>query len=112
MGCARGKLSRTGWIGQDIGERGTLEADVYRTGKRIVDLQCSLALLRMPAFAENETASLAHPALRGLENVSPFTKQRVLERRRLAQLAQQYGLADVMRWKPKKVWPNFSTSVT
>ena len=73
------------------------------TGKRIVDLQCSLALLQMPTV--EGTPQSTHPALLGLENVSSFAKQRTLEKKRLAQVAQQYGLASVMRWTPKKVCP-------
>jgi len=45
----------------------------------------------------------SHPALKGLENVTAFSKQRVLDKSRIAQLAQGYGLAGVMRWTPKKV---------
>ena len=68
-----------------------------------MDLQCSLALLNTPEVHARDPAAPAHPALKGLENVTSFSKQRTLDKRRLAQLAQDYGLAKVMRWKPRKV---------
>ena len=43
-----------------------------------------------------------HPALEGLENVTAFAKNAVLDRTRLAKLASTYGLDKVVRWKPRK----------
>jgi large subunit ribosomal protein L15 len=43
-----------------------------------------------------------HPALEGLENVTQFAKDSILDRSRLAKLATQYGVDKVVRWKPKK----------
>lgn len=71
-------------------------------GKRIVDLQSSLALLQMPQMRGSQSQG-GHPALQGLENVSAFSKQKILAPGRIARLAQTYGLASVMRWKPRKV---------
>ena len=71
-------------------------------GKRIVDVQVSLALMSMPRIAvwgeESEEGSLS-----GLENLSPVTKTRVAEKRRVAALARQVGIGEVMRWKPRNV---------
>lgn len=44
-----------------------------------------------------------HPALEGLENITPFAKSTVLDKTRLAELAvRKYGLEKVVRWKPRK----------
>ena len=43
-----------------------------------------------------------HPALEGLENVTQFAKDTILEKSRLAKLATSYGVHKVVRWKPKK----------
>lgn len=67
-----------------------------------MDLQCSLALLNSPQIRQRHPDASQHPALQGLENLTAVTKQEVLDKRRLAQLAQQYGLGKVIRWKPRK----------
>ncbi|KXT04847.1 hypothetical protein AC578_3484 [Pseudocercospora eumusae] len=75
-------------------------------GKRILDLQTSLALLSSPSpsstppFNRNEV--YLHPALHGLENISQRTKLQILNHRRLSALAMQYGLDKVIRWKPRR----------
>lgn len=75
-------------------------------GKRIVDLQTSLALLSSPsppltsAFDPNHVYS--HPSLEGLENISVQNKMQALDKVRMAKLAGMYGLDGVVRWKPKK----------
>ncbi|KAF4555190.1 Hypothetical protein D9617_3g022620 [Elsinoe fawcettii] len=75
-------------------------------GKRIVDLQTSLALVGMPRLRswgqEEEMGRKEDGLVGGLENLTPFAKGRVLERRRLAGLAREKGLEKVVRWKPKK----------
>ncbi len=84
-----------------------LRADV---GKRLVDLHTTLALVHaapspLPAQATDEYGRVPfrHPALGGLQNVTLQAKARMGDKRRMSQLAQQYGLASVVRWKPKKV---------
>nr|POE65638.1 hypothetical protein CFP56_58744 [Quercus suber] len=74
-------------------------------GKRIVDLQTSLALLRAPATVrETPPAShvFQHAALEKIENMSPDARSTVLNKARLANLAARYDIGKVMRWKPKK----------
>ncbi|GAB7351062.1 hypothetical protein MBLNU459_g1541t1 [Dothideomycetes sp. NU459] len=71
-------------------------------GKRIVDLQCSLALLNAPQMQARAGAAQSHTALKGLENVTSLAKHETLDKHRLAGLAQQYGLGKVIRWKPRK----------
>ncbi|TKA29532.1 hypothetical protein B0A50_03545 [Salinomyces thailandicus] len=64
-------------------------------GKRILDLQTSLALLRHPPSPANPTtATPPAPTL-------PPTYLH-LSPPRIAALAQTYGLDKVVRWKPKK----------
>jgi len=84
-----------------------LRADV---GKRLVDLHTTLALipaapspLSAQATDEYGRVPFQHPALGGLQNVTLQAKARMGDKRRISQLAQQYGLASVVRWKPKKV---------
>lgn len=56
-----------------------------------------------PSLHLNPTDVFVHPALEGLENITPLAKQTVLDKNRLAQLAiRRYGLDKVVRWKPRK----------
>ncbi len=79
-------------------------------GKRLVDVHTTLALvhaapdpLSAQATDQYGRVPFQHPALGGLQNVTLQAKARMGDKRRVSQLAQQYGLADVVRWKPKKV---------
>lgn len=84
----------------------------YFTGRRILELQTSLALLNMPR-ANPPTPDQGSGALiddlfkqsvyEGLENVSEQSKAMILNRQRLYSLACDYKLREVTRWKPKKV---------
>ncbi|KAK6442030.1 hypothetical protein LTR95_001742 [Oleoguttula sp. CCFEE 5521] len=75
-------------------------------GKRILDLQTSLALLRSPPSARHtddlDPHVFAHPALSTLDNLTPHTKAFTLSPKKLAQLATSYGLKSVVRWKPRQ----------
>ncbi|KAJ9640074.1 hypothetical protein H2199_006308 [Coniosporium tulheliwenetii] len=77
-------------------------------GKRIVELQTSLALLAAPKSPQPAWSDeygrkpFQHPALDGLANLTENAKRATLDKRRLANLAQTYGLDGVVRWKPKK----------
>ncbi|KAM3418080.1 hypothetical protein BST61_g6285 [Cercospora zeina] len=74
-------------------------------GKRILDLQCSLALLSAPI--PSITAELPpnevfkHSALKGLENITAFNKTTIMRKERLSSLATRYELDKVVRWKPR-----------
>lgn len=90
----------------DHGRRGFNDRLAY-LGKRIVDLQTSLALLNMPPapspLSTGEKRDVyEHPALERLENITQFSKNAVLEKSRLASLATGYGIDKVVRWKPRK----------
>ena len=43
-----------------------------------------------------------HPLLSSLPNLSENAKSSVLSKNRLAQLAKEHGLHQVLRWRPKK----------
>jgi len=79
-------------------------------GRRIVELQSSLALVH--GAAANNSAPMpdqygrepfSHPALQGLDGLTETAKLKTLEKRRLSQLAERYGLDGVLRWKPQRV---------
>lgn len=74
-------------------------------GKRAVDVQISLALLSMPrvgTWGEEEDEDRGS-SLEGLGNLTQEARTRVAEKRRVAALARQVGIGEVMRWKPRKV---------
>ena len=76
-------------------------------------LQASLALINVNAPRSRASADptenslsdsvFAHPALDGLEALDADSNLDLVDKRRLAPLAGQYGLADVVRWLPKRV---------
>lgn len=76
----------------------------------IVHLQTSLALFHGSAttpFPETQDQygrePFRHPALDGLAGVSEENKYQILNKKRMAQLADKYGLDSVVRWKPRSV---------
>ena len=98
-------LGRTSALG-----RGTRSDIVNYIGKRIVDLQTSLAMIhstsphpRVAAPDPYGRTPFEHSALEGLEVLSSEAKMDLTDRKRLAQIAEGYGLAGVIRWKPKQV---------
>ncbi|KAJ5303827.1 uncharacterized protein N7443_003487 [Penicillium atrosanguineum] len=92
----------------DQGRRGFNDRLAF-LGKRIVQLQASLALVQDPATANALAAEdqhgrvpFSHPALDGLKNLSTSTKSFLTDRAKLAELAQKYEMQKVLRWSPKK----------
>ncbi|KAF2140210.1 uncharacterized protein K452DRAFT_230719 [Aplosporella prunicola CBS 121167] len=92
----------------DHGRRGFNDRLAF-LGRRIIELQTSLALLNTPrSGAKQHTADAygrepyKHPALDGLDNLAGGSKEEILSRDRLAGLAKQHGLSYVIRWRPKK----------
>ncbi|KAF9894877.1 hypothetical protein FE257_004498 [Aspergillus nanangensis] len=92
----------------DQGRRGFNDRLAF-LGKRIVQLQASLALAQSPETnAANTVADtfgrepFVHPALDGLPNLSPNTKNFLTSKSKLAELAQKYELEKVLRWSPRK----------
>lgn len=84
-------------------------------GRRIVSLQTSQALLNAPqadTWSKNVTDAhgripFTHPALAGLSGLTGEAQDQVLDKSRLAGLAERYGFDKVTLWKPKRVWKPF-----
>ncbi|KAK0663384.1 hypothetical protein DIS24_g1343 [Lasiodiplodia hormozganensis] len=92
----------------DHGRRGFNDRLAY-LGKRIVELQTSLALLNMPRGPVGGRQAdpygrepFQHNLLNGFQNLSSRSKDEFLSKTRLAGLAREYGFESVMRWRPKK----------
>ncbi|KAJ4293613.1 hypothetical protein N0V90_008896 [Kalmusia sp. IMI 367209] len=98
----------------DHGRRGFNDRLAY-LGHRIVSLQTSQALLNAPqaeSWPKNSDGQpqrdqygrtpYVHPALSGLHGLTNEAKDRVLDKSRLASLAERYGFDKVTRWKPKR----------
>ncbi|KAI9846225.1 MAG: hypothetical protein M1838_001362 [Thelocarpon superellum] len=96
----------------DHGRRGYNDRLAF-LGRRIVTLQASLAMISAAsqhqsgvssggAEASLSDSSFAHPALEGVESLSHPALLDLLDKRRLAPLAMRCGLADVLRWLPKR----------
>jgi len=93
----------------DQGRRGYNDRLAF-FGKRIVDLQTSLALLKpdsnsgtyQPEPDPFGREHFEHPALETLPELTERMKSGLMDRKRLADIAERYGLLSVLRWKPKK----------
>jgi len=86
------------------------DGDLFAIGKRIVDLQTSLAILAQPSPSirtphpdPHGREPFAHPAMDILHKLTQAARSEHVDKRRLAALAQSFGLQDVVRWKPKDV---------
>lgn len=81
------------------------------TGRRILNLQATLALLHSPVAMQtqslpdpqDESQPFTHPALEGLANLGDVQVTDILTKKRLARLATQMGMPEIMRWKPRNV---------
>ncbi|KAI5280935.1 hypothetical protein KEM54_003480, partial [Ascosphaera aggregata] len=74
-------------------------------GKHIVGLQATLTQLehgprRKPQQDQYGREPFAHPALEGVEILADNFRERRLHSRRVGELAQRYGLHEVLRWLP------------
>ncbi|KAJ5104739.1 hypothetical protein NUU61_002086, partial [Penicillium alfredii] len=91
----------------DQGRRGFNDRLAF-LGKRIVQLQTSLALVQRETPSAPVTKDeygrvpFVHPALNGLKNLSSDTKGFITDRSKLADLAQKYQMQNVIRWNPAK----------
>ncbi|TID22702.1 gb [Venturia nashicola] len=105
-------LEETKWLAIthksfDQGKRGFNDRLSY-LGKRIVELQTSYLLVAAPRAPtaprgpdQYKRIPFEHPALDGLTNLSDRIKADILDKSRLAQLAREYNIHRVMRWKPR-----------
>ncbi|KAH7079726.1 RNase III domain-containing protein [Paraphoma chrysanthemicola] len=98
----------------DHGRRGFNDRLAY-LGRRIVELQTSQALINSPQETEwpKDAKGLPqpdefgrrpflHPALNGVQGLTDEAEGAVLNKTRLSQLAERYGLDKVTRWTPKR----------
>lgn len=103
----------TGWhssVGWAHGTRSRVHTEQF-TGRRILNLQTTLALLHSPVATQTQSLPdpqdgnqpFTHPALEGLANLGDVQVGDVLTKKRLARLATQMGIPEIMRWKPKNV---------
>ncbi|KAG0646469.1 hypothetical protein D0Z07_7510 [Hyphodiscus hymeniophilus] len=87
----------------------TMKRILSNTGRRILNLQTTLSLLHSPVATQtqslpdpqDESQPFTHPALDGLANLSDVQITEILTKKRLARLATQMGMPEIMRWKPK-----------
>jgi large subunit ribosomal protein L15 len=73
-----------------------------------VNMQTSLALLQSPVpvkagESQDNREPYKHPALEGLPNLSNTSIDHSLGKKRLASLATQMGMVDIIRWVPRLV---------
>ncbi|GKZ52566.1 hypothetical protein AnigIFM60653_003081 [Aspergillus niger] len=92
----------------DQGRRGFNDRLAF-LGKRIVQLQASLALVQSPSNAANPATPDAygrvpftHPALDSLDNLDYNTKSFLTSKTKLSELAHKYDMQRVVRWCPRK----------
>ncbi|KAJ6110713.1 hypothetical protein N7486_002948 [Penicillium sp. IBT 16267x] len=92
----------------DQGRRGFNDRLAF-LGKRIVQLQTSLALAQSAGTANNAPKTdqfgrvpFTHPSLEGLGNLSTSTKSFLTDRTKMAELARKYDMQKVVRWEPRK----------
>lgn len=71
----------------------------------------NLALLHSPTAAQtqieistdDDRTPFQHPALEGLPNITNVPIADILTKTRLARLANQKGMQEILRWKPRMV---------
>ena len=82
------------------------------TGKRILELQCSLGLISVADTSQPQKLEhrdphgrdpFRHPAIESVECLLGSSHHWFTNHRQLATLAEQYGLPDVVRWHPRDV---------
>ncbi|KAE8139425.1 ribonuclease-III-like-domain-containing protein [Aspergillus pseudotamarii] len=91
----------------DQGRRGFNDRLAF-LGRRIVELQASLAMVQSPGSAAStatpdafDRVPFTHPALDGLENLTR-NKKFLVGKAQIAEVAQKYELQKVLRWSPRK----------
>jgi large subunit ribosomal protein L15 len=80
---------------------------VLATGKQVVMLQASLSQIegqpvKLPKDP-HDRARFAHPALQPADALLNSMRRTLLHKKKLAGLAEQYGLPEVLRWLPMRV---------
>ena len=86
--------------------------DRLRTGKRILELQCSLGLISVADTSHYHRTEdedpygrrpFRHPAIESVECLLGGSHHWFTSHKQLANLAEQYGLPEVVRWHPRDV---------
>jgi len=91
----------------DQGRRGFNDRLAF-LGKRIVDLQTSLALLNRtdgtfpPPPDTHQREPFRHPGIDLLPRLNHDAKEQFVNKSKMAHLADSLGLLSVVRWKPRK----------
>lgn len=80
----------------EYSEQGGLADRSFIAGRRIVELHTSLAIIESKAKAGAE-------GIEAIEGLSAEEKASVASHKLIAKISTQYGLPEVMRWKPKNV---------
>ena len=110
----RGFNDRLAFLGMAMSMLVVIIADVLTrisTGRRIISLQATIALLHSPIATKTQTGPdpndkrvpFKHPALDGLGNLIDTPVSSHLTKERLGLIATQAGMREVLRWKPKMV---------
>ncbi|KAI2023819.1 hypothetical protein LOZ12_000215 [Ophidiomyces ophidiicola] len=91
----------------DQGRRGFNDRLAY-LGKQLVSLQATLAIIQDPASYSQVRSEdphgrvpFQHPVLEGLEVLSGSAAKDLTQKKRMAALARQYDLHEVLRWLPR-----------
>ena len=77
------------------------------TGRKIIELQASLALIQNAAMHDpplRPGTEEESEQLKGLGGLTPHLRQMTMDKQRVAQLGRRYGLDEVIRWKPQRVY--------
>lgn len=112
----RGFNDRLAFFGELL-NLATLTFPSDHIGRRIINLQTTLALLHSPTATKTQSIPspsddrepFSHPALDGLTNLTDAPIGTVLTKQRLGTLASQLGMRDILRWKPRDVSHSMGT---
>ncbi|KAK8153924.1 ribonuclease-III-like-domain-containing protein [Phyllosticta citrichinensis] len=92
----------------DHGRRGHNDRLAF-LGRRIVELQTSLALLNLPRANQKSNfpdpfkrEPFEHKSLLGVNNITDKAKAHYAGKEKLAQVAYGFGIDRVLRWRPKR----------
>lgn len=108
----RGFNDRLAFFGMGSYSRGGRTANKLSAGKRVLELQCSLGLISVADTSHYHKAEyedphgrepFRHPAIESVECLLGSAHHWFTSHKQLANLAEQYGLPEVVRWHPRDV---------
>lgn len=104
------------WVRKENAGGDAVRVLTVDSGRRIIELQTSQALInspqknQWPRDSQNRPMPdefgrrpFLHPALSGLQGLTDEAEAAMLSKERLAQIGERYGLDKVTRWTPKNV---------